>query len=280
LHRDPEKLETEPVTTPSSDAQHQTEAQYRTEANLRTRIETHQRYSVGTPLETLVDGVLKLEGMEALLDIGTGPGDFPGRLRFEGHTGRLTGLDASPGMVARASTKHAGVEFVQGDAMALPFADSGFDVVTARHMLYHVPDIHAALLEARRVMKPDARFMALTNADGYMREFWDAVTEALEGDTVFQRFLEEIMGPKFFHGDLERHLRNAFDEVNVTVIDQWLEFPDPTPVLRYWDTMLDGSGISDADWTRGHQKLRTTLETRCSGGQWRVWKGVAFLEGK
>jgi hypothetical protein len=39
-----------------------TTAQYATEANLRARIETHRRYSVGTPLETLVDDVLQLTG--------------------------------------------------------------------------------------------------------------------------------------------------------------------------------------------------------------------------
>jgi SAM-dependent methyltransferase len=256
------------------------EAQYRTESNLRTRIETHQRFTVGTPLETLVDDVLKLEGGEALLDIGTGPGDFPGRLRLQGHAGRLVGLDASSGMVARALEKHAGVEFLQGDAMALPFPDSSFDVVTARHMLYHVPDVSKALLEARRVLKPGGKFMALTNADGYIREFWDTAREALHGEAAFRGFLGEMTSPKYFHGDLESQIGAAFDDVKLKVVDLWLEFPEVAPVLAYWDTMRDGSGISLQDWTRGRERFADALETRFASGVWRVWKGVAFLEGQ
>jgi ubiquinone/menaquinone biosynthesis C-methylase UbiE len=126
--------------------------QYQTNTDLHTRQETHRLYTVGRPLETLVDEALRLEGHEALLDIGTATGDFPGRLRLEGHAGRLVGLDFSPGMIEKARASHENVEFVQGDAVALPFADSSFSVVTARHMLYHVPNIQAALLEARRVV--------------------------------------------------------------------------------------------------------------------------------
>jgi SAM-dependent methyltransferase len=274
LHRNASSLETEDVTTLNA------KAQYQSETNLRTRIETHQRYSTGVPLETLVDDVLHLKTTEALLDVGTGPGDFPGRLRLQGHAGRLVGLDASSGMVTRAKAKHAGVEFLQGDAMALPFPDSSFDVVTARHMLYHVPDVPKALLEARRVSKPDGRFMALTNADGYLREFWDAARDALEGDATFDGFLHELTSPKYFQGDLERQIGAVFDTVKLTVVDQWLEFPNAAPVLMYWDTMRDGSGISLEDWTRGRSVFASALETQFSGGAWRVWKGVAFLEGR
>ena len=58
-------------------------AQYATDRHLRTRMETHERYSVGPRLEPEVDRLLALRGDEALLDVGTGPGDFPGRLGAE-----------------------------------------------------------------------------------------------------------------------------------------------------------------------------------------------------
>ena len=70
----------------------------------------------------------------------------------------LTGCSATSG------------EAQQGDAAALPFSDAAFDVVTARHMLYHVPDVAAVLAEFRRVLKPGGRFLAVTNAEGYMAE--------------------------------------------------------------------------------------------------------------
>jgi SAM-dependent methyltransferase len=192
----------------------------------------------------------------------------------------LTGLDASAGMVARATEKHSGVAFVSGDAMALPFSESSFDVVTARHMLYHVPNVETALLEAKRVLKPGGRFLALTNADGYMREFWEAVKNALEDDSVFTGLLWEHSQPKYFHGGLERQVRAAFNDVKLTVVDQWLEFPDPGPVLVYWDSIRAGEVVTDEDWARGRAKLREVLETRFHDGVWRVWKGIAFLEAQ
>jgi ubiquinone/menaquinone biosynthesis C-methylase UbiE len=145
-------------------------AQYATEQHLRTRIDTHVRYSVGPELEATFDGLLRLNGQEILLDIGTGPGEFPGRLRARGHTGRLVGVDLSAGMVEQARAHQSGVEFMQASADALPFADATLDVVTARHMLYHVPDVTAALKEFRRVLKPGGRFLAVTNSSTYMAE--------------------------------------------------------------------------------------------------------------
>ena len=76
--------------------------QYRTDENLRIRIETHQRYTVGPPLEPGIDCALSLEPGESLLDVGTGPGGFPQRLRRSGHRGRIVGVDASGGMIAKA----------------------------------------------------------------------------------------------------------------------------------------------------------------------------------
>ncbi len=52
--------------------------QYATDEHLQTRIRTHRLYSVGTPLEDRVDALLGLQGDEALLDVGTGPGGYPG----------------------------------------------------------------------------------------------------------------------------------------------------------------------------------------------------------
>ena len=155
-------------------------AQYETDENLRIRIETHQRYTVGPPLEPAIDAVLGLQTDESLLDIGTGPGSFPQRLRRAGHRGRLVGVDVSAGMIAKAKSAGADVEFLEADAASLPFPDHSFDVVTARHMLYHVPDISCALREARRVLRPGGRFLAVTNVYDSMGEYRRAIDEAAD----------------------------------------------------------------------------------------------------
>jgi SAM-dependent methyltransferase len=253
------------------------EQQYQTNADLRTRQETHRLYTVGRPLEALVDECLQLEQYEALLDVGTATGDFPGRLRLEGHTGRLTGLDFSAGMIEKARASHQGVEFVQGDAMALPFEDSSFDIVTARHMLYHVPDIRAALLEVRRVLRPDGRFLAVTNADGYFADYWQLARDALIEESPFDAFIAEMTSPRFYHGELETLIREVFGHAQLEVKDQFLEFPDVAPVMAYWDSAQNGSGVSSADWSVGRERFARALESKFDGGPWRVWKGVALI---
>ena len=52
-----------------------------------------------------------------------------------------------------------------GDVQSLPFTDDAFDAAMAMHMLYHVPDIPAAVGELRRVVRDGGVLYALTNSE-------------------------------------------------------------------------------------------------------------------
>jgi ubiquinone/menaquinone biosynthesis C-methylase UbiE len=251
--------------------------QYNTDRHLQTRIRTHQLYSKGMNLEDGVDQALKLEPMESLLDIGTGPGSFPMRLREAGHLGRLVGMDFSSGMLEVARTKTSTVEWIQGNAMELPLSDSSFDLVTARHMLYHVPDMSKAIREAKRVLKPGGRFMAVTNDDGYMLEFWEAVFEAVKDDQDFNSMTGEVLNPKFFAAHLKTQIEKVFGNTTFTRLEGSLEFPGARPVLEYWDSIQGSYEISNTAWTRGRENFATVLENRFETGVWRVTKNVAII---
>jgi ubiquinone/menaquinone biosynthesis C-methylase UbiE len=252
--------------------------QYQTDQHLQTRIRTHRLYTVGANLEQSIDAVLKLEPQESLLDIGTGPGDFPTRLRVAGHKGRLVGLDFSSGMLEVAKTKTDAVEWVQGNAMELPFPDSSFDLVSARHMLYHVPDMNKAILEAKRVLKPGGRFMAVTNDDGYLLEFWNAVFEALKDDADFSVITNSVLNRQFFSAHLDEQIRQVFHNTSFTRLEGSLEFPGARPVLEYWDSIQASYDISHTAWTRGREALAKVLETRFeNNGVWRLTKNLAII---
>ena len=82
------------------------------------------------------------------LDLACGTGFLTRHLQ-----GDVVGLDQSESMLAIAAERVPEAEFVQGDALALPFEDGSFDRVFTGHFYGHLePGVREAfLLEARRV---------------------------------------------------------------------------------------------------------------------------------
>jgi len=105
---------------------------------------------------------------ESVLDIGCGTGTLAiAAKRRVGSSASVTGIDASPHMIARARRKAhsagADVTFAAADVERLPYATGTFDVVLSTVMLHHLSD-EARLKcigEVRRVLKPGGRFLAL-----------------------------------------------------------------------------------------------------------------------
>lgn len=77
---------------------------------------------------------------------------------------KVVGVDRSADALARARTEYArpNVEFVEGDVLALPFADEAFDVVCAFEAIEHVDDQRGFLAEAARVLRPDGTLLVST----------------------------------------------------------------------------------------------------------------------
>jgi SAM-dependent methyltransferase len=86
-----------------------------------------------------------------ILEIG---GGRSGQARMLYPQARVINLDSDPGHGESAVNRDPQVEFVVGDATALPFSDSSFDAVTLLDVLEHIPDDTAAAAEALRVVRP------------------------------------------------------------------------------------------------------------------------------
>ena len=103
-------------------------------------------------VESLLDRPLRAG--ERVLDAGCGTGYLAAGLRRARPGAYVVGSDLSTGMLGNA--REAGAwPLVQGDAGRLPFADGAFDLVVARGVLHHLPDVAGALAEWRRVLAPD-----------------------------------------------------------------------------------------------------------------------------
>jgi ubiquinone/menaquinone biosynthesis C-methylase UbiE len=99
---------------------------------------------------------------ERVLDVACGTG-VVSRLaaRRVAPSGTVTGLDLNEGMLSVAGRlplpPGLTIEWRQGSALALPFADRAFDVVVCQHGLMFFPDRLKALGEMRRVLTPGGR---------------------------------------------------------------------------------------------------------------------------
>ena len=104
---------------------------------------------------------------QRLLDVAGGTGDIAFRFLARAPEARATVLDMTESMLiegqkrAEAENLVDRLDWVAGDAMALPFADNTFDVYTISFGIRNVTRIPDALAEAFRVLKPGGRLMVL-----------------------------------------------------------------------------------------------------------------------
>ncbi|PZG23025.1 demethylmenaquinone methyltransferase [Nonomuraea aridisoli] len=103
---------------------------------------------------------------EVVLDLGAGTGTSTDAFTTLG--ARAIASDFSLGMLRTGVRRHggnalsgAGVPFIAGDALRLPFADEAFDAVTISVALRNVHDTEQALREMLRVTKPGGRLVIL-----------------------------------------------------------------------------------------------------------------------
>jgi SAM-dependent methyltransferase len=118
---------------------------------------TYERLT-GRATARLVEPLLDAAGVQPgtrLLDVACGPGRCAAAAAARGAV--PLGLDAAVGMVAVARGRYPEIEFRQGDAEALPFADASFDAVVAGFVVNHLPRPEAALAEFARVSRPGGR---------------------------------------------------------------------------------------------------------------------------
>ena len=104
---------------------------------------------------------------QRLLDVAGGTGDIAFRFLDRAPGGHVTVCDMTESMLvegrqrAEAGRLEGRLDWVTGDAMALPFADASFDRYTISFGIRNVTRIPQALSEAFRVLKPGGRLMVL-----------------------------------------------------------------------------------------------------------------------
>ncbi len=109
---------------------------------------------------------LALEGRpRRILDLATGTGDLALLLKEGAPEAQVVGADFAPPMLAlarkKAEVRGVEVDFLEADALALPFPDASFDAVTVAFGFRNFADYQRALHEIHRVLAPGGRLVLL-----------------------------------------------------------------------------------------------------------------------
>ena len=209
------------------------DVQYRSDANLAARqsIYAYQRPRLDLP--ALVLGLAGLRGGETVADVGCGNGAYLAELARRGHTGPVLGLDLSAGMLRAARRRAPGARLTVADAAALPLRDDATDLTLVMHMLYHIPELSAAVRELRRITHPGGQVLVVLNGEDHLRELRQLITTALRDFTN-----EEPPGPGRLRLDEgEELLSREFTSVIRHDFTGELVITGPQPVEDYVRSM-------------------------------------------
>jgi ubiquinone/menaquinone biosynthesis methyltransferase len=185
---------------------------------------------VTRPLSFGRDRAWKRELMDSLplltrprcLDIACGTGDLCELLAAKYPDAEVVGLDLTEKMldVARVRICDPRVTFRAGDMCRMDFPDGSFDVVTGGYALRNAPDLHQALEEIRRVLKPGgtAAFLDFSkpqsgffqSLEDFALRFWGGLFGLLlhrdpEVYSYIAASLRQFPDRVAFHGLLQEH---------------------------------------------------------------------------
>jgi SAM-dependent methyltransferase len=126
--------------------------------------------------ERLADRLLDVNRSFPLaLDLGAHGGETGRRILGVKGVERVVAMDLAHGLVARADGPA-----VVGDEEALPFADAAFDLVVSALSLHWVNDLPGALIQIRRILKPDGMFIGAVLGGRTLAELRQSLLSAEE----------------------------------------------------------------------------------------------------
>jgi len=140
----------------------------------------------------------RLQGAGKVCDLGCGPGHIARHLHERGVD--AFGIDLSRAMVEQARQLYRGIEFTQGNMLALDAAENSWAAIVAFYSIIHIPraDLPKLFLEIARVLQPNGLLFLAFHAG------------------IDEQHVDELWGVKtnlhfyFFHRrEIEQHLRAA-----------------------------------------------------------------------
>jgi ubiquinone/menaquinone biosynthesis C-methylase UbiE len=126
-----------------------------------------------------------------VLDAACGTARHGVRIARRGH--RLTGVDRSSDMLARARAKLPQATFLEGELEALPLEDAAFDAVVCGLVLVHLRQLEDAMAELARVLRPGGRLIVSDVHPMPILLGWQAQFRTADGSAAFMRLHPHLL---------------------------------------------------------------------------------------
>lgn len=190
-----------------------------------------------------------------LLDVGAGTGQFASAFRD------WFGIDVAavePSASMREKIPRTpGITVLEGDASSLPLPDESADAAWISLVLHHIPDLPAAALEIRRVLRPGAPVLIRGGVSGTRHDEIENVRWFPETSRTIDTYpsVDETCAAFAAAG----FRREAVERVRETYSIGLADFLAQVDTLRNADTTM--RQLTDEEFLRGKERLRRAVET-------------------
>lgn len=251
--------------------------------------ELYERYLVPAVTLPWAEDLVRRAGLargDRVLDLACGTGVVARvAAAHVGRSGRVVGLDLNRGMleVARAAPPVAdgvSIEWVEGSALALPFADGEFGIVVCQLGLQFFEDRLCALRQMRRVLGPEGRVAASVFTSIERNPAAHALSDALDrhlGDhaSVAKRSEHSLADPEELR---ELCTAAGFAGVRIETAERTLRFASPEEWVRIQciATPLGSLFLDREQPDRNDLVARVSADVRAALAQYVQDDGFAF----
>jgi trans-aconitate methyltransferase len=211
---------------------------------------------------------------ERILDLGCGDGQLTARIAATGAV--VSGVDASPEMVAAARSRGVGSTVAQAES--LPFADGEFDAVFSNAALHWVRGQDEMMAEVHRVLRKRGRFVAEMGGHGNIAAIRMALIAVLERNGFAGREdnVNYYPSPDAYQRRLEKHgfkvrkmaliprptpmpesgMRGWLETFRRGVIDSLPESAKENVINEIEELLAQALRDEDGNWTADYVRLR------------------------
>lgn len=222
-----------------------------------------QKHSFVTKYGAGLIDELKPQPGERILDIGCGTGHLSSQIAALGAI--VTGIDASPEMIAAARKNYPQLDFLEADAAAFTFAEP-FDAIFSNATLHWVHRAEEAVICMANALRPDGRFVVEFGGHGNVQRIYTALEEAvleIAGQTV--RASNYFPSISAYTSLLETH---GIEVLQATLYDRPTRLEEGPVGLANWLRMFRGAVLEQLTAEQAHAVI-VAVQDRLRCELWR-----------